>query len=51
MLELTEQLCAVPSVSGSETELADLVETSLRERAPQLEITRVGANVIARTNA
>jgi len=50
LLELTEQLCAVPSVSGSEADLADLVETSLRERAPQLEITRVGANVIARTN-
>jgi succinyl-diaminopimelate desuccinylase len=51
LLELTEQLCAVPSVSGSEAALADLVEASLRERAPQLEITRVGANVIARTNA
>ena len=50
MLELTEQLCAVPSVSGSEADLADLVETSLRDRAPQMEITRVGANVIARTN-
>jgi len=50
LLELTEQLCAVPSVSGSEADLADLVETSLRDRAPQMEITRVGANVIARTN-
>ncbi len=51
LLELTEQLCAVPSVSGSEAALADIVEASLRERAPKLEITRVGANVIARTNA
>ena len=51
LLELTEQLCAVPSVSGSEAALADLVEASLRERAPNLEITRVGANVIARTNS
>ena len=50
LLELTEQLCAVPSVSGSEAALADLVEASLRERALQLEITRVGANVVARTN-
>ncbi len=49
LLELTERLCAVPSVSGSEAALADLVEASLRDRAPQLEITRVGANVVART--
>ena len=47
LLELTEQLCAIPSVSGSEAAIADLVEASLRERAPQLEITRLGANVIA----
>lgn len=51
LLELTERLCAIPSVSGSEAALADLVEASLRERAPRLEITRIGANVIARTNA
>lgn len=49
LLALTERLCAVPSVSGSEAALADLVEATLRERVPQLEITRVGANVIART--
>jgi succinyl-diaminopimelate desuccinylase len=51
LLELTEQLCAVPSVSGSEAELADLVEARLHERASGLEIVRVGANVIARTGA
>ncbi|HTK15589.1 MAG TPA: succinyl-diaminopimelate desuccinylase [Acidimicrobiia bacterium] len=50
LLELTEQLCAVPSVSGSEAALADLVEASLRERAPKLEVTHLGANVIARTS-
>src|SRR5213079_39345 len=46
-----EELCAVPSVSGSEAALADLVETQLRQRAPKLEIERVGANVIGRTLA
>ena len=49
LLTLTEELCAVPSVSGSEAALADLVEARLRERAPQMEVVRVGANVIART--
>ena len=49
LLALTEQLCAVPSVSGAEAGLADLVEARLHERAPDLEITRVGANVVART--
>ena len=50
LFDLTVQLCAIPSVSGDEGPLADLVEASLRERAAQLEITRIGANVIARTN-
>jgi succinyl-diaminopimelate desuccinylase len=49
LLALTEQLCAVPSVSGEERALADLVEARLRERAPGLEIERVGENVVART--
>ena len=49
LLELTERLCAVPSVSGTEAELADLVEGALRGGAPGLEVTRLGANVIART--
>ena len=51
LLTLTEELCAVPSVSGSEAALADLVEMQLRARAPKLEIVRVAANVIARTHA
>jgi succinyl-diaminopimelate desuccinylase len=50
LLALTEQLCAVPSVSGNEATLADLVEARLRERAGDLEIVRLGANVVARTN-
>jgi succinyl-diaminopimelate desuccinylase len=50
LLELTEKLCAVPSVSGNEAELADTVEGALRGGAPHLEVTRIGANVVARTN-
>ena len=49
LLALTEQLCAIPSVSGEERALADLVEARLRDRASGLDITRVGENVIART--
>jgi len=49
LLALTEQLCAVPSVSGEERTLADLVAARLRERAAGLEIERVGENVVART--
>ena len=49
LLALTEQLCAIPSVSGEERALADLVEARLRERAPALDIQRVGENVVART--
>ena len=50
LLELTEKLCAIPSVSGNESELAELVEGALRGGAPHLEVTRIGANVIARTH-
>jgi len=49
LLALTEELCAIRSVSGSEGPLADLVEARLRTRASNLEIVRLGANVIART--
>ncbi len=51
LLTLTEQLCSVPSVSGHEAALADLVEARLRDRAPGLALTRVGANVVARTES
>jgi succinyl-diaminopimelate desuccinylase len=46
---LTAALCAVPSVSGDETALADAVERRLRERAPNLAIERIANNVVART--
>jgi succinyl-diaminopimelate desuccinylase len=49
LLALTEELCAIPSVSGNEAALADDVEARLRRGAPELEVTRVGANVVART--
>lgn len=46
---LTRSLVGVPSVSGDEAALADLVESRLRRRAPQLAIHRIGNNVVART--
>lgn len=49
LLALTEELCAVPSVSGEERALADHVERWLRARAPRLEVHRVRHNVVART--
>jgi len=49
LVELTRALCDVPSVSGDETRLADLVEAALRT-APHLEVLRDGDAVVARTN-
>ncbi|PRY46780.1 succinyldiaminopimelate desuccinylase [Umezawaea tangerina] len=49
-VDLTAALVDVPSVSGDEAELADLVERSLREQAPHLEVVRSGNSVLARTN-
>ncbi|MGW4111779.1 succinyl-diaminopimelate desuccinylase [Actinosynnema sp. NPDC004786] len=46
---LTAALVDIPSVSGDEARLADLVERSLREQTP-LEVTRSGNAVLARTN-
>jgi succinyl-diaminopimelate desuccinylase len=50
LLALTAELIAVPSVSLDERALADAVESRLRERAPSLQIDRVGDNVVARTD-
>ena len=50
LLELTEQLCEIPSVSGTEAALADVVEARLRASGAQLLIERIGANVVARTD-
>jgi succinyl-diaminopimelate desuccinylase len=49
-VDLTAALVDVPSVSGDEEFLADLVERSLREQAPHLQIVRSGNTVLARTN-
>jgi len=49
LLGLTEELCAVPSVSRDERALADLVVARLRAQAPGLRIERLGDNVVARS--
>lgn len=49
VVELTRALVAVPSVSGEERALADLVERRLRERTG-LAVHRVGDSVVARTD-
>lgn len=48
-VELTAALVDVPSVSGDEARIADLVERSLREQTA-LEVVRSGNAVLARTN-
>ncbi|KJK48416.1 succinyl-diaminopimelate desuccinylase [Streptomyces sp. NPDC056254] len=47
--ELTARLVDIPSVSGDEKVLADLVENALRG-LPHLTVDRFGNNVVARTN-
>jgi succinyl-diaminopimelate desuccinylase len=49
VLDITRQLVDIPSVSGGERELADVVEAALRPH-PHLEVLRDGDAVIARTN-
>ncbi|MGZ8752219.1 MAG: succinyl-diaminopimelate desuccinylase [Acidimicrobiia bacterium] len=46
---LAAELVGVRSESHHETEIADLVEARLRAAAPGLVITRIGDNVVART--
>jgi succinyl-diaminopimelate desuccinylase len=50
LLGLTEQLCEIPSVSGTEAALADIVEARLRASGDRLLVERIGANVVARTD-
>ncbi|UJP41229.1 succinyl-diaminopimelate desuccinylase [Cellulomonas palmilytica] len=49
LVALTRAICDVPSVSGDERALADLVEAALRS-APHLEVLRDGDTVVARTH-
>ena len=49
LLTLTRAICDVPSVSGAEGPLADLVERALRA-LPHLEVLRDGDAVVARTH-
>lgn len=47
-VELTRQLCNIPSVSGDERAIADAV-VALLNRAPHLTVDRDGDTIIART--
>ncbi len=48
-VELTRQLCNIPSVSGDETRIADALAALLRD-APHLTVVRDGDTLIARTD-
>jgi succinyl-diaminopimelate desuccinylase len=49
LLELTARLVDVPSESHHEQAITDVIDAELRDRAPHLEIERVGCNLVART--
>ncbi len=49
VVTLTAQLIDIPSVSGNEVQIADLVEGALRE-CKWLTVERLNNNVVARTN-
>lgn len=51
LLARTAELIAIPSESHHEAALADHVEDELRRDATGLELTRIGNNLVARTNA
>jgi succinyl-diaminopimelate desuccinylase len=46
LAELTRFLCAIPSETGAEREIADWVETRCRELAPAASVTRIGNSVV-----
>jgi len=49
LLELTAELVEIPSVSHDEQAITDHLAAVLTRRAPWLELTRVGDNLVART--
>jgi succinyl-diaminopimelate desuccinylase len=49
-VELTAALVDVPSVSGEEAALADMVQRALATQAPHLRLLRSGNTVLARTD-
>jgi succinyl-diaminopimelate desuccinylase len=49
VIELTEAICNIESVSGNETALADAIESAL-SAAGHLEVIRDGDAIVARTN-
>ena len=49
LLALTEELCAIPSVSREETAIADFVAAWLGDHAGSLGVDRVGDNIVVRT--
>jgi succinyl-diaminopimelate desuccinylase len=49
-VDITAALVDIFSVSGEETALATLVQATLEQQAPQLEVVRNGDAVLARTN-
>ena len=48
-VDLTRAICDIPSVSGDEGHLADLIEQAVGD-LPHLEVIRDGDTIIARTN-
>ena len=50
LLALTEELCAIPSVSRHEGVIAQAVERRLRADASTLDIERVGDNIVVRSH-
>jgi succinyl-diaminopimelate desuccinylase len=50
VVALTAALCDIPSVSGSEAGIADVIEATLRAHAPHLLLERDGDAIVARTH-
>lgn len=48
-IEITRQLCDIPSVSDDEAAIADAIEAAVRQ-APHLTVDRIGDTIVARTS-